>query len=155
VPEQVSVSKESTASAETLWSMVSDITRMGEWSPECDGGKWLGDVKSPVTGAKFRGSNHNGKKKWTTTSTVLDADKGKRFSFRVNVGPFSVADWEYAFEQTGNGCRITETWTDRRNQIAKALGKPASGVGDRFAHNRATMEQTLQRLTAAAEVVPS
>jgi hypothetical protein len=33
----------------------------------------------------------------------------------------------------------------------KSLGKPVSGVGDRAAHNRAGMEQTLERLAAAAE----
>ncbi|MFN5603404.1 MAG: SRPBCC family protein, partial [Actinomycetes bacterium] len=30
----VVVSKEITASPDVVWSMVSDLTRMGEWSPE-------------------------------------------------------------------------------------------------------------------------
>ena len=46
---------------------------------------------------------------------------------------------------------MTETFVDERGRIAKALGKPVTGVGDRAAHNRAGMEQTLDRLKAAAE----
>ena len=29
------------ASPETVYGMVSDITRMGEWSPEAVGGRWM------------------------------------------------------------------------------------------------------------------
>ncbi len=40
--EPVSISREISASPEQLYSMVSDVTRMGEWSPENEGGEWLG-----------------------------------------------------------------------------------------------------------------
>ena len=40
---------------------------------------------------------------------------------------------------------------DERGMVAKTLGKPVSGVADRADHNRAGMEQTLERLKAAAE----
>ena len=46
---------------------------------------------------------------------------------------------------------MTETWTDERNPLVKALGKLVSGVSDRASHNRAGMEQTLANLKAAAE----
>ena len=50
---------------------------------------------------------------------------------------------------TGAAC--TETWTDRRNGFAKWASKFVSGVADRADHNRATMEQTLERLAAVVE----
>lgn len=131
--------------------MVSDVTRMGEWSPEAVGATWLKGASGPAPGAKFKGSNENGKKKWSTISTIVDAEPGKAFSFRVTAVGLKIAEWQYAFEPTPTGCRVTETWIDQRGWIAGQLGKPASGVGDRLTHNRAGMETTLERLATAAE----
>ena len=72
-------------------------------------------------------------------------------SFRVTAVGMKVALWTYRFEPTDAGCTVTETWTDERNALVKALGGPVSGVADRVAHNRAGMEQTLANLKAAAE----
>ena len=149
--EQVSVTREIRAPAEQVWAMVSDVTRMGEWSPETEGAEWLGSATGPVPGARFRGTNRNGKKQWKTVATVVDAEPGRRFSFRVAATGLKVAEWVYAFEPTATGCRVTETWTDQRGRIVSTLGKPVSGVADRASHNRAGMEQTLERLAAAAE----
>ena len=149
--DQVSVSREIGAPAEMVWAMVSDITRMGEWSPENESATWRGGASGPTPGAKFRGTNQNGKKKWNTEGVVVDADPGRRFSFRVTAVGLKVAEWSYAFEPTAAGCRVTETWVDQRGRIAKVLGNPVSGVADRAGHNKAGMEQTLERLAAAAE----
>ena len=72
--EQVSVSREIAAPAEQLWAMVSDVTRMGEWSPENEAGEWLRGATGPKPGASFRGTNRNGKKTWKTVATVVDAE---------------------------------------------------------------------------------
>jgi hypothetical protein len=64
---------------------------------------------------------------------------------------FKVSEWRYVFETTATGCRVTETWIDQRGRVAKALGKPVSGVEDRATHNRVGMEQTLERLKTTAE----
>ncbi len=149
--EQVSVTREIAAPAEQVWAMVSDVTRMGEWSPENEGGTWLGDAPGPRPGAKFRASNRLGKKQWKTVATVVDADPGRRFSFSVAAAGLKVAEWGYAFEPTAVGCRVTETWTDRRPGFFKPIARLATGVADRATHNRTGMEQTLERLAAAAE----
>jgi uncharacterized protein YndB with AHSA1/START domain len=149
--EQVAVSKDVAAPAELVWAMVTDVRRMGEWSPETTAGQWLKGATGPVPGAKFKGTNKNGEKSWSTDATVVDAEPGTRFAFNVDVGPVKVASWSYDFEPTADGCRVTETWTDRRNALIKALGKPLSGVADRAAHNRQGMVETLERLAAAAE----
>ncbi len=149
--EQVSISREITASPDQVWAMVSDITRMGEWSPENDGGKWLRNATGPQPGSTFQGSNSNGKRSWKTVAKVVDAEPGRIFSFRVKAAGLKISEWRYEFEPTTAGCRVTETWIDQRGPIAKALGGPVSGVADRASHNRAGMEQTLDHLKAAAE----
>jgi uncharacterized protein YndB with AHSA1/START domain len=148
---EVSVSREIAAPADTVWAMVSDVTRMGEWSPENERATWIKGATGPRPGAKFKGTNRNGKKKWDTVAEVVEVEPGRRFSFTVSAVGLRIADWTYDFEPTASGCRVTETWTDRRGRIATVLGKPVSGVEDRVAHNRAGMEQTLDRLKAAAE----
>jgi len=149
--DQVSVTTDIAAPAELVWTMVSDVTRMGEWSPENEAATWLGGATHAEPGAKFRGTNRNGKKKWDTLAKIADAEPGRRLSFHVTAAGLKVAEWRYELEPTSGGCRITETWIDERGRIAKFLGKPVSGVADRAPHNRLGMEQTLERLKAAAE----
>ena len=54
-------------------------------------------------------------------------------------------------DRSADGCTVTESWDDERGGLAKALGKPISGVADRISHNRAGMEETLRNLKATAE----
>lgn len=148
---EVSVQRTILAPAEAVWAMISDVTRMGEWSPETTACTWLKQATGPAIGAKFKGINAHGKKKWSTVCTVTEAEPGKAFAFRVDVGPLKVAEWAYTLAAAGGGCIVTETWTDRRGGLVTRLGKPLSGVADRAAHNKAGMELTLQRLADAAQ----
>ena len=56
-----------------VFAAVTDVTRMGEWSPECVACRWVGDATGPAVGAKFEGDNVAAVgpitlKRWTTTS---------------------------------------------------------------------------------------
>jgi uncharacterized protein YndB with AHSA1/START domain len=153
--EQVSVTREISAPAEHVWTMVADVTRMAEWSPEHESATWLRGATGPEPGSKFRGYNRNGSRKWNTVATVIAAEPGRRFTFCVTKGALKIAEWRYELEPTATGCRITETWIDRRGRIATMLGGPVSGVADRASHNREGMEQTLDSLKRAAEASPA
>ena len=147
----VAVTRAIAASPEHLYAMVTDLRRMGEWSPENEGGKWLGDAAVARPGARFRGQNRNGRKSWKSVATVTDADPGRLFSFRVTVGPVKISDWSYTFESAQTGCRVTESWRDLRPRWFRPIATLVTGVSDRPTHNRQGMEQTLERLAAAAE----
>jgi uncharacterized protein YndB with AHSA1/START domain len=151
MPEHVSVATEIAAPADEVYAMVADLTRMGEWSPENMGATWLGGATGAAPGARFKARNSAGRKEWSTTGKIMEAEPGRVLSFRVTAVGAKVARWSYVFEPTDGGCRVTESWDEERNALIKFLGKPVSGVADRATHNRAGMEETLRRLKAAAE----
>lgn len=145
-----SASRAIAAPAERVFALVTDLPRMGEWSPENAGGQWLQGATAPALGARFKGHNRNGTKSWSTTCRVTDHHPPTRFAFDVMAGPWSISRWEYRIEPTEAGCTVTETWTDRRNPLIAKLGKVFSGVADRPAFNQRSIESTLERLDAAA-----
>ena len=146
----VSVTREIAAPPERVWELVSDMTRMGEWSPEATGGKWLAGAAGPAEGARFRGTNEAGWQRWSTTCTVTECVPGERFTFAVTVGPVKVATWSYEIEPADSGSRVTESWTDDRSPFFAGLSKRVTGVKDRATHNRRNMEHTLESLERAA-----
>jgi hypothetical protein len=141
------------ASPDTVYAMVSDLPRMGEWSPEAQGGEWVGGgaAGGPTPGSKFKGTNGHGGKTWTTTVTVTDATAPRRFAFRNGVGPLSISIWEYDITPTEDGCEVTETWTLTVPAGVMKLGKLVTGVDDRVEHTRSMIDTTLARLKESAE----
>jgi hypothetical protein len=146
----VEVSETVKAEAARLYELVSDLPRMGEWSPENTGGKWLKGATGPAVGARFRGTNRAGIAVWATTVTVTAAEPGRRFAFDVDFAGVPISTWEYEFAGDGGSCTVTERWTDRRPGLMKATSI-LTGVINRGNHNRDGMQKTLQRLKATAE----
>jgi hypothetical protein len=146
------VSLDIAAPAETVWALVSDLPRMGEWSPENAGGKWVKGATGPALGAVFEGTNKSGFRRWSTMVTVIACEPGVVFEFAVTSGPLAVASWRYEFEATDAGCRVTESWVDQRK---KWFATVARVMGDHSAeHAEGEMKATLSNLAAAA-VVPN
>ncbi|MFK4086413.1 SRPBCC family protein [Kribbella sp. NPDC020789] len=137
------------APAATLYDLVSDLPRMGEWSPECTGVTWNSGTPGPAVGARFVGRNRVGSARWMTQGRVLAADPGREFTFEIFFGPVQVALWSYEFTPTADGCEVAESWTDRRPLLVKLPSQAA--FGRRSDINRRNMRITLDRLKAAAE----
>ncbi len=149
--QQISVERTIHAEAGELYDLVSDLPRMGEWSPENTGGRWVNGASGPVVGARFKGSNRSGWRKWNTDVVVTEAEPGRRFSFDVTLGPFKVSNWDYRFEQDGSMTSVVETWTDHRIPVLGEIASWMVGVRDRTGSNRRSMEATLGKLAAAVE----
>ena len=140
------------ADADVLYAMVSDMPRMGEWSPECASVTWDGDVAEPVEGTTFVGHNKSGpggRIKWSRHGTVLRAEPGKAFSFITDEGGRPSTAWHYTFESIGNGrTRVTEGYEVRWIPTwARILDVPTN----RHKQLLAGMRSTLERLAATAE----
>lgn len=151
--EHAEVSVEVAAGPTTLYEMVSDVTRMGEWSPENVGCTWLGGATGPAVGAKFKGKNQRGWRKWSTVNEVVEAAPGEAFAFRTSSFGLAVALWRYRFDgdDPDGPTTVTESWSDERGTLIHVAGGLATGVGDRATHNRDGMQQTLDAVKAAAE----
>jgi hypothetical protein len=149
--KNVQVSTEIARDAGALYDMVAELCDMGQWSPEAQGGKWVGGATGPAKGAKFRGSNRKGWRRWQTVAEVTDAVPGTRFAFRVTVGPLPIAEWTYDFEAAGTGTKVTESWQDIRPAWMPVVDPVMMGVADRAEHNRKNMEATLAALKSGAE----
>lgn len=150
--ESVEVSVDVAAPAERVYDLVADLTAMGRWSPENTGGRWLGGATAAVPGARFKGTNRRGMARWSTVCTIVTAEPGREIAWDVAAGPFTVARWTYRFADRDGGCTVTERWDDlRRGRLMHVVGRLGTGVKDRTEHNRATMQQTLERLKGAAE----
>jgi hypothetical protein len=147
----VEVAERMAADPIEVWRLVSDVTRMGSWSPETTACHWIDGATGPVVGARFRGTNRRGPLLWQTTCTVTAADPGRRFAFDVTFGPAAIATWAYDIEPDHNGCVVTESWSDRRVGAMRLASMPVMGIRDRGAHNRRGMVATLAALKAAAE----
>lgn len=93
------------ASPEELYALVSDVTRMGEWSPVCTGCWW--DDETRGVGAWFTGRNETPSRTWETRSKVVADEPGREFAFVVGGDR---TRWGYTFEAVGDQARMTESW---------------------------------------------
>lgn len=144
------VSRDIAASPQAVYDAISDVTRMGEWSPECHTCEWLDGATGPAVGATFQGHNTNNGADWSILNTVTAADPGARFAFECSSRDFHFSSWAYNIEPTETGCRVTEVWDDHRSD--EMITRPSiSGVENRAEFNRRSMATTLERLAAAVE----
>ena len=149
--QRLEVSRDIAASPERVYAAISDVTRMGEWSLECEACEWHEGFDGPVVGATFDGHNRNGELVWTTQGKVVEAEPGRAFVFECFAGTYHYSTWGYRFEPTETGCRVTEWSEDLRPESALEMSKKISGIDDRVERNRDTMSLTLERVAAAVE----
>jgi hypothetical protein len=146
------VTVEMTATPEQVWAVVSDVTRIGELSPETFEAEWLGGATGPAIGATFRGHvnrNGSGLKYWTTCRVVA-CDPGRSFAFDVQgPGGMVLNTWSYAIAPSSSGASVTESF-----RLADSAGTRLYWklTGKRRAQtNVRGMTQTLNRVKAIVE----
>ena len=140
------------ASADRVWHLVSDITRVGEFSPETFEAEWLGGARGPVPGARFRGHvrrNGRGPVYWTVC-TVTACDPGREFAFTVaGPGGKTVNTWRYQLEPTADGTDVTESFELPDTLLTRLYWTVAGTARGRTNING--MRVTLEKMKAIAE----
>jgi uncharacterized protein YndB with AHSA1/START domain len=143
------------APPEKVWALVSDITRMGEYSPEVVEAEWLGGATGPAVGAPKNGHvrpHENRPMLYRTTCEVTQFVPGKVFEFAVMMGDRKVNVWRYDFAPGAagaGGTDVTESF-DLGDNLFTRMWRPLGGFL-RERRNRRDMLTTLQRVKAVAE----
>ena len=142
------------APPEKVFRLISDVTRMGEWSPECRRSHWIGESVGAVVGAHFRGHNRRGWLRWAVQCRVTDVELDQTFAFEtLPFAPFSrkvQTRWRYALEPAGNGTVLKESFEVLwflRIVFRLAFG----GSGARQTQLETSVQDTLERIKEVAE----
>jgi len=152
LPERQEVSIEISATQEKVYDLVSDVTRMGEWSPECARCEWAGEAVGPAVGARFRGHNKRGVMRWSNTPTVTAADPGREFAFSRTAPGGGEVVWRYQMTPSNGGTTLTESYEVVRpaNQVMSLMTRVML-PGDRGKQLNEDMQVTLRCIKGAAE----
>jgi len=136
------------APPEKVWALVSDVTRMGEWSPETVKAAWIDGATGPAVGARFKGSNKRGILRWSTKCTVVACEPGKEFTFVVGTAENPATRWSYQFAPTAGGTEATESFEAiRYGWFLKLVDRPKKAL----AGLEAGVKKTLAKLKSVAE----
>ena len=137
------------ATPEHVYDLVSDLPRMGEWSPECERVEWIDGVTRATEGATFVGHNRGGPGKlfrWSRHGRVLVAERGREFAFVTEEGGRESTVWRYRFESVDAGTCVTESYEVRWIPAwARLVDVPAN----RHRELQEAMRHTLQQLKTA------
>ena len=138
------------ASPDLVYDLIADVTRMGEWSPECYRCEWLDGATAAAPGARFRGYNRRGPLRWERTAVVATADRGCEFGFTTvnDRAGREETRWLYTMEPSSSGTLLTESfqfvWCSVPNRLAEALLPRGRQVNQ-------GIEDTLRRIKKVAE----
>ena len=141
------------APPDRVWGLVTDITKMGEYSPEVIEAEWIDGATGPVVGARYRGHvkrNENWPVLYWTTCKVTESQPGEVFEFAVIMRERSVNTWRYDFRATDDGgTDVTESF-DLGDNLFTKVWHPLGGFL-RERRNQRDMLRTLERVKAVAE----
>jgi len=140
------------ADADSLYDLVSDVTRTPQWSPEVIASSWLDGATGATVGARFTARNRRRWLTWSNRPVVEVADRGREFAFtRTERGGGSIR-WSYRLEPASGGTSVVLGYQVLRPvpvglHVALRL---LFGVRDLRADLHANMEASLLRLAEIA-----
>jgi uncharacterized protein YndB with AHSA1/START domain len=104
------VSVHMNAAPAKVWALVSDVTRIGEFSPETFEARWTRGATGPEVGASFKGHvkrNGVGPTYWSPCQ-VTKCVPNEVFEFAVGTDDTTLNNWGYRIEPSGTGTKVTE-----------------------------------------------
>jgi uncharacterized protein YndB with AHSA1/START domain len=132
-----------------VWRLVSDLSKMPQWSPQCRLMKPLGGLRE---GARTVNINKRGLLVWPTTSRITELVPEKKLAFRVGENR---TVWSYELEPTATGTRLIETRVAKDGQttaLSNGMVNALLGGVPSFEQELVDgMNLSLQRIKSAAE----
>ena len=139
------------APPEKVWALVSDVTRIGEFSPETFEARWTRGSTGPEVGASFKGHvkrNGVGPTYWSPCQ-VTKCVENEVFEFAVGTDAVTLNNWGYRLQPEGTGTRVTEYFR-LEPQLPTRLYCMVMGQL-RGRTNEKGMRTTLERMKAVVE----
>ncbi|WP_439031532.1 SRPBCC family protein [Gordonia terrae] len=137
------------ATPEQVWSVISDLKRMGEWSPQCK--KMIVRGGTVELGTKTININRRGPLVWPTTSKVVRFTPNQELGFRVAENH---TIWSYTITPKDAGVTVTERRevNGSTTKVSSVLVDKLFGGADSFdAELKLGMAETLGKIKRAAE----
>jgi uncharacterized protein YndB with AHSA1/START domain len=156
----IEVSLTVAAPPERVWSLVSDVTRVGEWGGECVAAYWEQDQSAggPAVGARFHGEQVRGDRTWETSSVVTEAQPGVSFGWAVEDPANAAATWRYELAPAGSGGTVVRYRavmgpgpSGLTAMIAKMPELEERFIAERLKEHERNMMATLEAIKRAAE----
>jgi hypothetical protein len=112
------------APPQAVWELVTDVTRIGEFSPECIRAEWLDGANGPAIGARFAGTNRRTRPRedrgsddlsdsavqWTRPCTVTACEQPRVFAYvvgdRFDESPAS--EWRFEIAPDADGSMLRQ-----------------------------------------------
>jgi len=134
-----------------VWDLVSDVTRIGEFSPETFEAEWIRGATGPAVGAQFKGHvkrNGVGPTYWTLC-TVSVCEPEQAFEWAVGNDAVTANNWGYRLEPDGDGTLVTEYFRIEPNLPMRLYWLVLGPLRGRT--NERGMRTTLERMREVVE----
>lgn len=143
------------ADPETVWDLLADIPRIGEFSPECRRAAWSDERSEPHVGARFEGTNRAGRFEWDVTGEVVEADRPRSFAWVVHDGtkrsdrPSST--WRYDLTPTREGTLVRQTFVHGPggSGVTMSIEREPDRATEIIEDRRAQLRENMVRALAA------
>lgn len=133
-----------------VWDLVSDVTRIGEFSPETFEAEWTHGATGPAVGARFRGHvkrNGIGPIYWAPCRVTI-SEPNQQFEFAVVAGG-PLNNWGYRLAERDGGTEVTEYFRLEPKLVMKTYWALLGWSRGRT--NERGMRTTLERMKAVVE----
>jgi hemerythrin-like domain-containing protein len=110
------------ASPGTVWRILADVTRTGEWSHECHTAAWIDGSSRAAVGARFRGTSRSGFAQWSRSCAIHVCNDPDEFGYLTHGRLLQdCTEWLWTLHPDGTGTRIVQhyrvrslpSWADR------------------------------------------
>lgn len=142
----------SRAPAEAVWQIITDVTRVGEWSHECRDARLLGNARAAAPGIRFRGRNRSGGLRWSRSCVFTVVEPPRTLAWRTAglLGRADSTEWRIDLEPVPGGTKIVQTY--RVLHVAPGLDRVYWRLVKAHRDRRAALEGDLRRLAELAAV---
>ena len=139
------------APSATVWDLVSDVTRIGEFSPETFEARWTRGSAGPEVGASFAGHvrrNGVGPTYWSPCQ-VTKCEPEQVFEFAVGTDAVTINNWGYRLAPRDGGTDVTEYFRLQPSLPMRLYWLVLGPLRSRT--NVSGMRTTLERMKAVVE----